>query len=61
MDLTSLKLIAAVAIFFIAAVAGWFPFRKKALSLAKFDFPRGEALACGIFFGASPFHILFNS
>jgi len=61
MDLTSLKLIAAVAIFFIAAVAGWFPFRKKALSLAKFDFPRGEALACGIFLGAALIHMLSNA
>ena len=61
MDLVSLKLIAALVIFLIAAIAGWLPFRKKIQALDKFDFPRGEALACGIFLGAALIHMLSDA
>lgn len=61
MDLASLKIIFAVIILAIAVAAGWIPFRKKLLTLDGRDFPRGEALASGVFLGAGLIHMLGDS
>lgn len=51
------KLIAALIILVIALVAGYLPFKKKRSS-GHFDFPAGEAIACGVFLGAGLIHML---
>lgn len=51
------KLWVAFFIFLIAIVAGYLPFKKKH-SNKHFDFPAGEALACGVFLGAGLIHML---
>ncbi len=58
LPITSLKLLSALAIFFITLFAGSYPFIKKAKSLKALDFPIGEALACGVFLGAGLIHML---
>lgn len=52
-----LKLIAAILILFITLIAGYLPFRKKRQA-KHFDFPIGEAVACGVFLGAGLIHML---
>ena len=51
---------AALFILLIAIVAGYLPFKKKHANHA-FDFPAGEALACGVFLGAGLIHMLGDS
>lgn len=51
------KLSAALFIFLIAVAAGYLPFRKK-LANREFEFPIGEAVACGVFLGAGLIHML---
>lgn len=58
LPITSLKLLSALAIFFITLFAGSYPFIKKAKTLKALDFPIGEALASGVFLGAGLIHML---
>ncbi len=51
------KLLAACIIFLITLIAGFIPFRKK-LKSPQFEFPAGEAIACGVFLGAGLIHML---
>ena len=51
------KLIAVLLIFMVTAVAGVLPFYKKH-GAKRFDFPAGEAIACGVFLGAGLIHML---
>lgn len=51
------KLLAALLILVIALIAGYLPFKKK-LQAKQFDFPIGEAIACGVFLGAGLIHML---
>ena len=54
------KLFAALIILAIAMIAGFLPFQKKR-SAQPFDFPIGEAIACGVFLGAGLIHMLGDS
>ena len=58
MELGSLKTLSIFLVLIVAVVAGWIPFKKKLNSLKGHDFPRGEALASGIFLGAGLIHML---
>ncbi len=60
-DLSLLKILAAIAILIVAAIAGWLPFHRRFSSLKGLDFPRGEALASGVFLGAALIHMLSDS
>jgi zinc transporter ZupT len=61
MDLTILKIIAAVLILIMASIAGYLPFHKRLKTAKGFEFPRGEALAAGVFLGAGLIHMLPNA
>ncbi len=54
------KILAAFLILVIALVAGFLPFKKKR-SNTHFEFPVGEAVACGVFLGAGLIHMLGDS
>ncbi len=58
MDLNLIKLLSAIAILIVASISGYLPFHRKMKSPTGYDFPRGEALACGIFLGAGLIHML---
>ncbi len=52
------KLITIGLVFLITIIAGWYPFRKRIQSPEGYDFPIGEALACGVFLGVGLIHLL---
>ena len=54
----AMKTIAIVLIFLSAVLAGYYPFIKKIKHACASEFPRGEALACGVFLGAGLIHML---
>lgn len=54
----SIKLISALAILMITLLSGLYPFFKKMTTHKNFEFPIGEALACGVFLGAGLIHML---
>lgn len=56
-----IKLMMAIVILFIALIAGILPFKKKHKDHDHFDFPIGEAIACGVFLGAGLIHMLGDS
>jgi solute carrier family 39 (zinc transporter), member 1/2/3 len=56
-----IKLMMAAVILLIALIAGIIPFKKKHDHQARFDFPMGEAIACGVFLGAGLIHMLGDS
>lgn len=63
MELRILKIILVMIIFFVAIGGGLWPFLRKARKLVadqalESDFPMGESLASGIFFGAGLLHML---
>lgn len=58
MDLYQLKLSFAIIILAITVIAGWIPFHKRLKTLTGHEFPRGEALASGVFLGAGLIHML---
>lgn len=53
-----LKIIAAIVIFLTTITAGLVPFLEKYKHKKNIDFPRGEALAAGVFLGAGLIHML---
>lgn len=57
-QLVGFKIAAAAVIFLMTAFAAYFPFKQKISTLDGHDYPRGEALACGIFLGAGLIHML---
>lgn len=59
--MTHFKLVIALVILLIAIIAGMVPFKKKHLDKQTFDFPIGEAIACGVFLGAGLIHMLGDS
>lgn len=58
MDFYLLKIIFALIIFILTLIAGWIPFYKQSKTLSGHEFPRGEALASGVFLGAGLIHML---
>lgn len=60
-DTVVMKLLAAVTIFVMTIVSGFYPFRQKASNIKGFDFPQGESLACGVFLGAALLHMLHEA
>lgn len=52
-----LKLLMLLLIFAVTLIAGALPFYKKRSS-QHFEFPAGEAIACGVFLGAGLIHML---
>ena len=58
MDIVALKVYGAVAIFFVALAAAYIPYAKKLSSTKAVDFPVGESIAAGVFFGAGMLHML---
>jgi zinc transporter 1/2/3 len=58
MDSPHLKLISIVLIFVVTWMAGAYPFKKRLSSAKGHDFPKAEALACGVFLGAGLIHML---
>lgn len=54
----NLKLLFALAIFFVSLLAGWYPFKKRLKQEEHVDFPIGETLATGVFLGAALLHML---
>lgn len=61
MDLFQLKVVSIIVIFVMTILAGAIPFKKHFKSVDGYDFPAGEALACGVFLGAGLIHMLGNS
>lgn len=58
MDFYLLKITFALIIFVLTLIAGWIPFHKQSKTLSGHEFPRGEALASGVFLGAGLIHML---
>lgn len=63
MTLALLKIVLAFIIFLVAVIGGIWPFWRKAhalvgAKLVEFEYPVGESLASGIFFGAGLLHML---
>ncbi|MFA5960427.1 MAG: ZIP family metal transporter [Tatlockia sp.] len=61
MSITTLKIIFAVVTFLVILLAGWYPFKIRALNDEHIDFPIGETLATGVFLGAAFLHMLPDS
>lgn len=59
--MSHMKLLMALIILIIALLSGIVPFKKKHLDQRHFDFPIGEAIACGVFLGAGLIHMLSDS
>lgn len=58
MNLFELKVSFVIIILLMTIGAAWVPFRKRLHSLVGHEFPRGEALASGVFLGAGLIHML---
>jgi solute carrier family 39 (zinc transporter), member 1/2/3 len=56
--LVELKYVSALAIFCVAILAAWVPFRQRLQTTRGYAFPRSEALASGVFLGAGLIHML---
>lgn len=61
MSLTNIILLMAFAIFVLTVVSGIIPFILKLKNPQGFDFPKGEALANGVFLGAGLVHMLSSA
>lgn len=58
-SLFAAKLLAALVLLLIAALAGYYPYRRKQLSCANHaELPSAEAFAAGVFLGAGLLHML---
>ncbi|CAA0091206.1 Uncharacterised protein [BD1-7 clade bacterium] len=57
----SIKIIAVLLIFLSTLIAGYIPFRQRIHAPDNVEFPRGEALACGVFLGVGLIHMLGDS
>lgn len=61
MDLFTLKIVASAIIITITIAGGYLPFARKIHESHSHDFPVGESLASGVFFGAGLLHMLADS
>lgn len=58
MSLSEIKFFSAILTLIVAVIAAWLPFHQRLQTTTGHEFPRGEALACGVFLGAGLIHML---